>query len=293
LVRFASWLDDSAREADLVLPESLPLEALDVVQPATDSGEPMLSLRQPVVAPLTGTRQAGDVIVALAAGLGGSVGRSLPWKSYADAVAKSLPARLLDSMKEKGAWWVECGDEDLLCKLGLDEPSRFPTPSRKFEIGSSAIASRMAEFPDTAKAAQTWPCKGLPPWEPPRSSGNPQKFPLQLVPYRPVQFVENDGPFLSWLSELPLVSGNPWPPRAEINPADAAQLGVADGDQVLVESSIGSCPAIAQVSDGVCVGAVAMALGQGGVADLVVYDEDRWSGVLAWQGTRVCVKKMS
>jgi anaerobic selenocysteine-containing dehydrogenase len=116
---------------------------------------------------------------------------------------------------------------------------------------------------------------------------------LHLVPYRPVQFVENGGRFLSWLSELPLVSGNPWLLRAEINPADAARLGVAEGDQVLVQSSLGSCPAIAQVSDGVRVGAVAMALGKDGVADLVVPDEDRWSGVLAWQGTRVCVKKIS
>jgi hypothetical protein len=41
------------------------------------------------------------------------------------------------------------------------------------------------------------------------------------------------------------------------------------------------------------VGALAMALGSGGVADLVVPDEDRWSGVLAWQGTRVRVKKIS
>jgi len=62
---------------------------------------------------------------------------------------------------------------------------------------------------------------------------------------------------------------------------------------VLVQSSLGSCPAIAQVSDGVHVGALAMALGSGGVADLVVPDEDRWSGVLAWQGTRVRVKKIS
>ena len=278
LVRFASWLDDSAGEADLVLPESLPLEVLDVVQSTTDSGEPMLSLRQPVVAPLSGTRQAGDVIVALAAGLGGSVGRALPWKSYADAVAKSLSAETLADMKEKGGQWNE---------------AKTDLSPRKFEIGSQAIASRMTGFPETAKAAPAWPCKGLPPWEPPRFTGNAQRFPLQLVPYRPVQFVEDGGAFLSWLSELPLVSGNPWPLRAEINPADAAQLGVVDGDQVLVQSSIGTCPAIAQVSDGVCVGAVAMALGQGGVADLVVSDEDRWSGVLAWQGTRVSVKKTS
>jgi anaerobic selenocysteine-containing dehydrogenase len=281
LVRFTSWLDESARQADLVLPESLPLETLDVVQTATDSGQPVLGLRQPVVARLHDTRQAGDVIVALAAGLGGSVGRALPWKSYAEAVAKALPAGNLADMKEKGGRWDE---------PRTDLPASLP---RKFEICSQEIVSRMAKAPDSAKASQAWPCKGLPPWEPPRFSGNPLRFPLHLVPYRPVQFVENGGAFLSWLSELPLVSGNPWLLRAEINPADAAQLGVAEGDQVLVQSSIGSCPAIAQVSDGVCVGAVAMALGESGVADLVVSEEDRWSGVLAWQGTRVCVKKMS
>jgi hypothetical protein len=36
-----------------------------------------------------------------------------------------------------------------------------------------------------------------------------------------------------------------------------------------------------------------MALGKGGVIDLVVPDEDRWSGVVAWQGTRVRVRKVS
>jgi hypothetical protein len=36
-----------------------------------------------------------------------------------------------------------------------------------------------------------------------------------------------------------------------------------------------------------------MALGKGGVIDLVVPDEDQWSGVVAWQGTRVRVRKVS
>jgi anaerobic selenocysteine-containing dehydrogenase len=234
-----------------------------------------------VVAPSHDTRQAGDVVVALAAGLGGSVGRSLPWKSYADVVANSLPAETLADMKDKGGRW--------------DEPKTPVSESlpRKFEICSQAIASRMEGFPDTAKASQAWPCKGLPPWEPPRFSGDPLQFPLQLVPYRPVQFVGNGMGFLPWLSELPLVSGDPWPVRAEINPADAARIGLADGDRALVESPVGSCPAVVQVSDGVRVGAVAMALGKGGVVDLVVPDEDRCSGVVAWQGTRVRVRKVS
>jgi len=147
-----------------------------------------------VVVPLQDTRQAGDVIIAIAAGLGGSVGRSLPWKSYSDALAKSLPAGSLADMKEKGGRWDE---------PKTDLPARL---SRKFEICSQAIAARMAGAADSAKAARAWPCQGLPAWEPPRFSGDPLRFPLHLVPYRPVQFVENGGRFLSWLSELPLVS---------------------------------------------------------------------------------------
>ena len=281
VVSFSSWLDETAWLADLVLPEPLALEAWDVVRGAPGAGEPVLGLRQPVVAPLHDTRPAGDIVVALAAGLGGSVARALPWKSYQDAVAKSLPAETLADMKEKGGLWNE---------PKTDVPGRL---LRKFEIASQAIASRLAGVPDIEKASQAWPCRGLPPWEPPRFSGDPLQFPLHLVPHRPVPFVETGMHALAWLTELPLVSGDPWPVRAEINPADAAQFGLADGDRMLVESSIGSCQAVAQVSDGVRAGVVAMALGKAGVVDLVVPDEDHWSGVLAWQGTRVRVRKLS
>jgi anaerobic selenocysteine-containing dehydrogenase len=150
----------------------------------------------------------------------------------------------------------------------------------------------MAKASDTAQS-QAWPCQGLPLWEPPRFSGDALQFPLHLVPYRPVQFVEDCGRFLSWLSELPLVSGDPWPVRAEINPADAVRFGLADGDRVLVESPIGSCKAVVRLSEGLYAGVVAMALGKAGVVDLVVPDEDQLSGVLAWQGTRVRVRKLS
>ena len=72
------------------MPESLFLESLDLVRAAPFAGEAVLGFRQPVVAPLHDTRQSGDVILAVANRLGGSVGRALPWKSYSDAVAKSV-----------------------------------------------------------------------------------------------------------------------------------------------------------------------------------------------------------
>ena len=295
VVSLSAWLDETAQQADIVLPVSLPLESWDVVRSAEGTGEPVLSLRQSVIEPLHDTRQAGDFILALAARMGGSVAQSFPWKSYQEAVTARLQGllgssdgneapddmkSLLADMKDKGGWWREPASAG--ARTGT-----FPTASGKFEICSPAIAERMGEV------AEAWPCQGLPPWQPPRFSGDPLQFPLHLVPYRPVQFVENGGRYLSWLTELPLVSGDPWPVRAEINPADAAGLGLADGDRVLVESPVGSCEAVAQVSDGVRVGVVAMTLGEGGVVDLVVPDEDRLSGAIAWQGTRVRVRKMS
>ena len=295
VVSLSAWLDETAQQADIVLPVSLPLESWDVVRSAGGTGEPMLSLRQPVIVPLHDTRPVGDFILALAARMGGSVAQSFPWKSYQEAVTARLQG-LLDSsdqgdapedvnslladMKEKGGWWREPASAGATT-------GAFPTPSHKFEICSPAIAESMGE------EAEAWPCQGLPPWEPPRFSGDPVQFPLQLVPYRPVPFVENGMSFMPWLDELPLVSGDPWPVRAELNPADAARSGVADGDRVLVESPIGSCKAIAQVSDGVRAGVVAMALGKPGVVGLVVPDEDRWSGAIAWQGTRLRVRKLS
>jgi anaerobic selenocysteine-containing dehydrogenase len=294
-VSFSSWLDQAAWLSDLVLPVSLPLASWDVVRSAGGTGEPVLSLRQPVIAPLHDTRPAGEFILALAARMGGSFAQSFPWKSYQEAVTARLQGllessdqgdapedmkSLLADMKEKGGWWREPANTGA-------GTGAFPTPSHKFEICSPAIAERMGE------AAEAWPCQGLPPWEPPRFSGDPLQFPLHLVPYRPVQFVENGMPFLPWLNELPLISGDPWPVRAELNPADAARSGLVDGDRVLVESSVGSCEAVVQLSDGVCAGVVAMALGKAGVVDLVVPDEDRLSGVLAWQGTRVRVRKAS
>ncbi len=158
----------------------------------------------------------------------------------------------------------------------------------------SQLSRRDGGIADTVEGVQAWPCKGLPPWEPPRFSGDPLQFPLHLVPYRPAS-VRRKWHARSSVAEvscrwfrailgrcgrrsiLPTLHGSVW-------------LTVTE---VLVESSVGSCAAVAQVSDGVRAGVVAMALGKGGVVDLVVPDEDRLSGVLAWQGTRVRVRKTS
>ena len=298
VVSFSSLLDQTTQFADLVLPESMPLEAWDVVTPAPATGEPCLGFRQPVVSPVHDTRPAGQIVLALAAGMGGSIGRTLPWKTYEEAVAVRLQGLLVASddddgpedvkslfadMKEKGGWWNDPA------KAAPRTPV-LATRSSKFQWTSLGIMFRLKNI-HPEKVGMDWPCVGLPPWEPARVAGAPSEFPFQLFPYRPASFVERGMGFLPWLGELPGLSGAPWSDHAEIHPGDAARLGLVDGDRVLIESLAGSCEAVAQISDRVCAGVVAMALGKGGVLNLVVPDEDSLTGLLAWQGTQVRLRK--
>jgi anaerobic selenocysteine-containing dehydrogenase len=116
-VSFASVLHHGPDPAaDLVLPAPLPLESWDLVHPAPAGLTPSLSFRQPVVAPPEQTRHTGNVILNLAASLGGSVAKAFPWASYKEAVIERLrglcsesndPESLLADMEENCGWWPE------------------------------------------------------------------------------------------------------------------------------------------------------------------------------------------
>ena len=79
VVSFASTLDESAAHADLILPAASFLEVWgdDFIEGA---GYPGVSLRRPVVEPVHDTRNPADVLLQLAARLGGAArpGVALP-----------------------------------------------------------------------------------------------------------------------------------------------------------------------------------------------------------------------
>jgi menaquinone reductase, molybdopterin-binding-like subunit len=292
LVSFASRLDRTAMLADLILPESTPLETWDVVTPVPASGEPLLGLCQPVVTTVHDTRPAGDVIIQLAEIMGGVLRKAVPWPGYQDAVKARLQGvaqaenneyvgTLMASMKDKGGWWRDDdGDE-----RSASEPDII-------RLASLAIFSRtqIRQGGQVKRLSSSWPVEGLPPWEPARFAGAANEFPYTLHAYRPASSIDDGNDACSWLQELPLAGVGT---RAEMHPEAAARLGLGEGDAVTVESPAGACAATVHVSDGVRPGVVAMALGRGEVLDLLVVDEDRLAGLLAWQGTRVRVRKTS
>ena len=86
IVSFSPFLDETSAHADLILPDHTYVERWhdDVIYPSL--GYPVISLRQPVVKPLFDTRSTGDVLIALAKRVGGSVGQSFPWRDYEELI---------------------------------------------------------------------------------------------------------------------------------------------------------------------------------------------------------------
>ncbi len=82
IVSFSPFLDESSSRADLILPDHTYLERWQDDQVTHLAGFTCFSLARPATTPLLQTRDAADVVLQLAKGLGGSVAQSLPWASF-------------------------------------------------------------------------------------------------------------------------------------------------------------------------------------------------------------------
>jgi len=85
VVSLSPWLDDSARWADLVVPDEHFLQRWDLDVCHTLTGEPAVSLGHPAVPKAPESRGSADVILELARAIGGPVSAALPFEN-AEAV---------------------------------------------------------------------------------------------------------------------------------------------------------------------------------------------------------------
>jgi molybdopterin-containing oxidoreductase family iron-sulfur binding subunit len=124
-------------------------------------------------------------------------------------------------------------------------------------------------------------------------------------PYPSVQFGDGSGANLPWLQGLPdPASSAMWGLPVEIDPPTARQLGIANGDVVLVSSPQGKLEALAYVHPAAIPGVVSMAIGQGhrhygryaagrGANPMAIVAAvfERESGAVAFGATRVRLEK--
>ena len=280
VVSCSSFLDDTARVADLVLPDHTYLERWQDDPTFTSRGFPVLGVRQPVLEPRHETRHAAEVLFDVGRRVGGPVGEALPWKEFRDVVRlaargihRSGRGALFDVPEAQA--WVETmerngwrasnfGSFDEFW-AGLVSRGGWWDPVYDFGERGRVLRTPSGKF-DFAPLARALDPKGGR-GEAVSAAAPPPAFPLRLHLYPLLAaFGDSQGP-LPWVQDaLGRELQQSWTLWVELAPSDARALGIANGAPVRVESELGAVEARARVYAGVRPGVAAMPIGPGGAA---------------------------
>lgn len=255
-----SWWTSTARLADIVLPATTTVERNDIGGSTRDR---YVFAMPKAIEPVAQARNDFDIFNDLARHLGCqetfSKGRDeqawLEW-IYQGIVEKAtdqgVPMPDFDSFWEQGYWQSpNIKDDDILLGPFRDDPDANPlaTPSQKIELFSDTIAG--FAYDD---------CPPHPAWmEPAEWLGcdKAKDYPLHLITNQPRTRLHSQmdaGP----VSRAQKVNDRE---PVTINPSDAAQRGIADGDVVRLFNDRGACLAGAVLSDDVRSSVVVLATG--------------------------------
>ncbi len=280
IVSFSSLLDDTALQADLILPDHSALESWGDVIPAAGTRDQVIGLMQPVVTPVFDTRQFPEVLLTAAHELGGEMKSAFPYESYLEMLKAEVKKQAgISGGGDFEATWV-----DLLQKGGLFKTNANPGKSFRWAAG--------ANLPGPAK---------------PRFAGDEKEFPLHLSVYPSTAFYDGRGASLPWLQQLPdPMTTVVWDSWIEISPKTAEELKINFGDLVEVTSLQGSLRLPAVIYPGIRPDMVAIPLGQGhrdrgryakgrgkNPLQLLALKDEGSNPVPAWNATRVRVTRIS
>ncbi len=241
LACFSSFLNDTTRFADVVIPAAHFLESWSAQIGDYPVGLPVLSTIQPVVKPAVGVIQTGDALIQAAS----KAGIKLDVKNQ-EEVVKSLVKRFRPEMYSiprkldangvweyclrNGGWWPEPDKSKL--------SPRYVPPVQMPAVEKIKIAN------------------------PKYAGGKDYGFNLHL--YKTVNMGYGEAVNLPWLLEMPEpMTTLSWDSWVEINPKTAVKLGIDNGDVLKIESPFGSVEAPAFIYPGIAPNTVAMPFGWG------------------------------
>ncbi len=314
IASFASFMDESATYADLVLPEPTFLERWgdDTVE---GLGYPGVALRQPVVEPLYDTLNTGDFLLRVAQAMGGPLARAFPWPSFEELLKDRLAGIGTDweTLGELGVWitpgyrYTRRGSERWVDEVvGRDRASsprdgRFDFYSRELVC---ALEGRSANELQALGLSQTGDAVYLPHHEPVAYAGEAEEYPfllnvitlMSLGPYG----VAANMPTLQEISGMTV--GERWDSWLEMNPEAAHEIGLQNKDEVWVESRYGRLQTKVRLVKSLHPGVVNLPHNQGhtaigrwardrGVNGLTIMnpDSEPATGLAAFTNTRVKV----
>jgi anaerobic selenocysteine-containing dehydrogenase len=252
------FMTDTARHADIVLPNTTQAEQLDLV---FSWGQLYLTLNMPAVAPLGEAVSNREMFCRLARRMGfddplfsmtdeEALGEAFHWSH------PRLEGITLESLKETGWARLSMPSAD---EYAPHAEGGFPTPSGRCELKASMAEGGdfvVPVFREGYTELQSGaPVDPLPHWREPAEARS-AAFPLTMISPKAHGFLNST--YANADRQLRLMRGRP---QAILHPDDAAVRGIADGDEVTVRSARGELRAQAQVSGDVALGVVVCPMG--------------------------------
>ncbi|CCK80053.1 menaquinone reductase molybdopterin-binding-like subunit QrcB [Desulfobacula toluolica] len=101
VVSFSSFLDETAKQADIILPSHTFIERLEDVPSGGGLSKKVVGLTKPVSKPVFNTKNPGDTLILIAKALEGNIARSFDWESYEQCLESVTPG-IWDALSEDG-----------------------------------------------------------------------------------------------------------------------------------------------------------------------------------------------
>ncbi len=233
VVSFSSYMDETTQMADYILPNHTYLERFEDVPAPSGYPRPFVGLVAPAVAPQLNTMHTGDVILALARKLGGTIAASFPWKNYENCLMTTLGDNW-DAMLEQG-YWTDADFKAPDLKTVISEGSgKFMFPNPGIGIGVVAIG------------------------------GDEKTYPLVLIPYDSLRLSSTNAPNTPFMTKTladTILKGNDV--FVEVNPKTAKSMGLAEGRKAELKTPKGAGRVKIHISERVGPGLVALPTGLG------------------------------
>jgi len=226
-------MSETAAVADIVLPATTFMESWNLDSSPSFDLIPFVSIGQPVIQPLGESRPLYDTWINLAKVMGNRAANDFNYQNiedYIKEIAIEIPGFTLskdfENLKKTGIWI----SERQKVQYQTYKQHGFKTPSKKFEIA-----------PTTLRESGVLP---LPKYEPIREHIHLAKNELILIPYH-VNVLRPDLANSKWLVEIKHTNS------ALINTKTARALKIKQGDEIILESSVGKVKITAHITEGI------------------------------------------
>lgn len=238
IVNFSSYMDETARYSDLILPNHAYLERYEDVAAAGLFNKPYIGLSRPVIKPLYNTRHTGDVIIDTAKAIKGAVAAAFQWSSYESCLRQTLGYKW--TTMEKNGYWVDSG------YTPPDWHEAFKHWPGKFNFSASIFKNPVFTAPE----------------------GDAGGYPLLLIPFDSIRLANDaigNPPFMTKTVADTILKGKDI--FVEINPETAKALGLAEGKRAVLTTPRGKADVKVHLTQGIGPGIIAMAKGLGHSTD--------------------------